>query len=130
MLYYTQIEQREDLLINKTIDTLETILAMVMILALGCVIVYFVCCGQHDPALGVNLSDGQYYALTTQVVEIDAENDAVIVEDSNGNLWEFYGAEDWQVGDCASLIMNSRGTVGVEDDKIEDARYSAWTLTH
>lgn len=115
---------------NKTIDTLETILAIIMVVALGCIIVCLVCCGGHDPALGVNLSDGQYYALTTQVVEINAENDVVVVEDFNGNLWEFYGVEDWQVGDCASLIMNSRGTVSVEDDRIEDARYSAWALAH
>ena len=115
---------------NKTIGTLETILAIVIVLALGGAIVCLVCYGKHDPALGVDLSDGQYYALTTQVIEIDEESDAVVVEDFNGNLWEFYGIEDWQVGDCASLIINSRGTVSVEDDRIEDARYSAWTLAH
>mgnify|MGYP006916172026 CR=1 FL=1 len=72
---------------------------------------------------------GECYALATVVVEIDRDNDTVICEDSNGNLWEFYGCEDWQEGDCASLLMNSKGTPSIYDDAIEGARYSAWTLT-
>lgn len=70
------------------------------------------------------------YALTTVVVETDTATDVVTCEDSNGNLWEFYGVEDWQVGDCASLLMNDQGTPIIYDDTIEGARYSAWTLTH
>ena len=71
----------------------------------------------------------EYYALTTCVVEVDRDNDIVTCEDSNGNLWEFYGCEDWQEGDCASLLMNDQGTPSIYDDAIEGARYSAWTLT-
>ena len=68
------------------------------------------------------------YALTTCVVEVDRDNDIVTCEDSNGNLWEFYGCEDWQEGDCASLLMNNQGTPSIYDDAIEGARYSAWAL--
>jgi len=74
-------------------------------------------------------NEGNYYALTCEVVEVDRENDIVTCEDSNGNLWEFYGCEDWQEGDCASLLMNDQGTPSIYDDAIEGARYSAWTLT-
>lgn len=48
------------------------------------------------------------YPLTTTVTQIN--NDTVTVEDSNGNLWSFNGAEDWQVGDGCALIMHDNST--------------------
>lgn len=72
----------------------------------------------------------RFYALTTQVVEIDRDAGIVTVEDANGNLWEFEGVEDWEVGDCASMIMSDNGTDTIFDDEILDIRYSNWTLTH
>ena len=70
-----------------------------------------------------------YYALTAQVVKIDRAQDIVTVEDSVGNLWEFYGAEDWEIGDCASMVMDDMGTDRIYDDEIVSAQYAAWTLT-
>ena len=82
----------------------------------------------NDP-IGADLTNGWYYALTTKVVEIDRDADFVTCEDCNGNLWKFRGVEDWEVGDCASLLMESHGTEKIEDDTIEDVRFSAWELT-
>ena len=114
-----------------TLKIMKDTLIVVLICLLGSGVLTTVCMGVNALRTAYDeTSETQRYALTTQVVEIDEENDAVVVEDFNGNLWEFYGIEDWQVGDCASLIMNSRDTVSVEDDRIEDARYSAWTLAH
>lgn len=73
---------------------------------------------------------GNYYALTSIVVEIDRSKDLVMVEDSTGNRWQFYGAKDWQEGDCASLLMWDNGTDTILDDEVRDARYSAWALNH
>lgn len=64
------------------------------------------------------------YALTTKVVELDNENDIVMCEDFNGNLWEFYGCEDWQIDDIASLLMDDNGTPTIYDDEIVSARYN------
>ena len=83
----------------------------------------------YNNPIGADLTNGWYYALTTQVVEIDIENDTVTCEDCSGNLWQFRGAEDWQEGDCASLLIESHGTAKIEDDTIRDARFSAWELT-
>ena len=71
-----------------------------------------------------------YYALATEVVEINRETDVVTCEDCNGNLWEFYGAEDWEIGDNANLLMNSKGTPKIEDDEICGATYANWDLSH
>lgn len=70
-----------------------------------------------------------YYALTTVVTAIDRDTDVVTCEDYNGNLWKFYGVEDWQVGDNANLLMDTMGTERIYDDEICGATYGAWTLT-
>lgn len=80
--------------------------------------------------LMVITAPNHFYALTTQVVEIDKVNDVVTVEDCNGNLWTFEGTEDWEIGDCASLIMVDNGTKTIEDDVIVSTEYSNWILTH
>lgn len=62
------------------------------------------------------------YPETARVVEIC--NDEVVVETYTGNLFAFYGAEDWMVGDCISLIMDGCGTAEVNDDVIITVKYS------
>lgn len=82
--------------------------------------------GEVDVAKG----NTNYYALTARVVELDRENDVVTVEDSVGNRWQFCGVEDWEVNDCASLLMWDNGTETIFDDEVHGARYGAWMLTH
>lgn len=66
-----------------------------------------------------------YYALTTKVIKLDYEQDVIYCEDGNGNVWSFYGTEDWDIGDTTSLCMNDMGTEQIYDDEIISARYSA-----
>lgn len=61
------------------------------------------------------------YPLSTTVTQI--ENDTVTVEDSNGNLWSFNGAEDWEINDSCALIMNDNNTKDIRDDVIISTRY-------
>ena len=70
------------------------------------------------------LNSADTYALTTKVVKLDRENDVVVCEDFNGNLWEFYGCEDWQIDDIASLLMDDNGTSTIYDDEIVNVRYN------
>lgn len=62
------------------------------------------------------------YPETGKVVSISG--DVVTVETCTGNLFEFYGAEDWMVNDCISLIMDGCGTAEVNDDVIITVKYS------
>ena len=70
------------------------------------------------------------YPLTTTVTEI--KNDTVTVEDSNGNIWSFDGAEDWEVGDGCALIMDDNSTSEIVDDVIISAKYQQndWSLPY
>lgn len=70
-----------------------------------------------------------YYAMTCEVVELDHENDLVILIDSNGFKWVLEHTEDWQVGDCVSLLMDNNGTSEIFDDSIISMTYNAWELS-
>ena len=64
------------------------------------------------------------YVRRAQVMSIDDEKDVVACVDTVGNVWEFYGVEDWQEGDIVTLTMNNKGTENIYDDEIIAARYS------
>ena len=61
------------------------------------------------------------YPLSTTVTEI--ENETVTVKDSNGDLWSFNGAEDWEINDSCALIMDDNNTKDISDDVIISTRY-------
>ena len=65
----------------------------------------------------------EYRRLTT-VYSLDPADDAVIVVDNDGELWEFYGVEDWHVGDYCELTMIDSGKPGYKwDDEITRTIY-------
>lgn len=68
------------------------------------------------------------YPLAAVVVECDDRNDLVTVEDAAGNLWQFYGVEDWHPGDIAAMIMDGKNTPIIYDDEIvpNTIRYAGW----
>ena len=84
-----------------------------LILILAIVIIACTCsCGKSSTL----------YPETAKVVEIC--NDEVVVETYTGNLFAFYGAEDWFVDDTVSMIMDSCGTANVKDDVVVTVKYS------
>ena len=68
------------------------------------------------------ISAGFIYPSAMTVTEI--ENDLATVETSTGNAFQFYGAEDYEVGDMVATIMYSNGTEEVTDDTILCVRYA------
>lgn len=62
------------------------------------------------------------YPMTGEVVSVDYTADIVTIE-SHDNLWDFYGTDDWEVGDIAACIMSDNGTRIIYDDEILMARY-------
>ena len=61
----------------------------------------------------------QYPAAGTVTVA----GDTVYVTDSTGNVWSFEGAEDWQTGDQAAMLMDDNGTETIYDDEVLQIRY-------
>jgi len=105
--------------------TTITVIITIIVAIVACMLCTAMNANTEQPAT----CERNTYALTAKVVEIDRERDIVTCEDYNGNLWEFFGCEDWEINDCASLLMDNRGTESVHDDTITHARYSGWTLS-
>lgn len=101
---------------------LAAYILLVAFIAMGCAV-----CAKAEAIEDV-------YAMTTVVVALDHEEDSVTCQDFNGNLWVFYGVEDWSVGDVATLIMWNAESDIIYDDEVLDAYYSGWfdlpQLTH
>lgn len=67
-----------------------------------------------------------WYPLAAVVIDCNRRDDIVTAEDAAGNLWQFYGVEDWHPGDIAAMIMDGKSTPLIFDDEIIKVRYSGW----
>ena len=79
---------------------------------------------------GIATATAEIYPETAKVVLVDYDTDTVYVETFTGYLFAFEGCEDWQEGDCASLIVEDNGTEKIFDDQIVMAQYGAWQLVN
>lgn len=70
--------------------------------------------------------DNEYYAETGIVTQVSTTSDLVVFQTQNGNLFSFYGADDYEVNDMVSVIMDSNGTDEVKDDRVINAKYSGY----
>lgn len=66
------------------------------------------------------------YPATMEVVALERETDTVVIEDSNGFQFAFYGIEDYNVNDFVSVLLSDNGTVEITDDIILDVDYSGY----
>ena len=64
------------------------------------------------------------YPLAGTVTGLDQGANVVTFTDGAGNDWEFYGTEDWMIGDGVAALMDDNGTAIVTDDVIVSARYA------
>lgn len=66
----------------------------------------------------------EVYPMAVTVVDISEALDVVTVRDSNENLWQFHGVEDYMVGDVVACIVDTNGTPEIKDDVIVQTRYN------
>lgn len=58
------------------------------------------------------------YTREMTVTEINVAEDVVVLVDTEGYEWAFYGVENWLVGDMCTCIMDNNGTENITDDAI------------
>ena len=67
------------------------------------------------------------YPRAMEVTEIDTALDKVICVDAVGYEWEYYGVEDYVVGDLVICTMYDNETKeNITDDEIIDVIYSGY----
>lgn len=88
---------------------------VVVLLALVAVVV----CMSVATAYNVqSVNNGELYAKSGVVTEVNVTEDAVTFVDTQGYAWTFTGCEDWQVGDRLAAVMHTMGTETILDDAI------------
>lgn len=63
------------------------------------------------------------YIMETKVIEFEEATDCVVVEAKSGDMYAFYGIEDWEINDRCVLLLDNHGTESVEDDVIVRTYY-------
>ena len=58
------------------------------------------------------------YVMETVVYELNHKTDEVVCKTETGNLYAFYGIENWEINDRCVLVMDNNGTKNIEDDEI------------
>ena len=66
----------------------------------------------------------EVYPMAAVVVDISEVLDVVTIKDTNENLWQFHGVEDYMVGDVVACIVDTNGTPEIKDDVIIQTRYN------
>lgn len=98
----------------------------VKIILLVVVAVVIICSIFVAEGIGEDIAISRLYPMTAIIVHTSTYTDTVTVKDFNGNLWQFKGVEDYEVGDIVSLIMNDKGTEKIFDDEIIKAQYDGY----
>lgn len=62
------------------------------------------------------------YITQAEVISTDATSDTVQIEDTHGEVWEFFGAEDFQKGNSVVVLMDNQKTSTIYDNEILSVR--------
>lgn len=69
-------------------------------------------------------TQSEIYTREMTVTEINVTEDVVILVDTEGHEWAFYGVENWLVGDMCTCTMDNNGTENITDDAIVFTAYN------
>lgn len=86
---------------------------MITIIIFACTL----CCVNEIRKSSKNNIDS-YYPMNTVVREIDYNNNIVIVENNDGELFSFFGTDSFKVNDSCALLMYDNNTSDITDDII------------
>lgn len=69
--------------------------------------------------MGLNPDTNNIYPMTAQIVGFDYESNLVTVKEAGSDeCFQFYGIEDWLLGDVISFMMADNATPGEWNDDV------------
>ena len=63
-----------------------------------------------------------HYIIEAKVIGTDTTTDTVQIEDTHGEVWEFFGINDFQENDSVIVLMDNQKTFTKYDDEILSVR--------
>lgn len=99
--------------------TFYTIINICVVTHLVIVTIFVVCLIHRTNSSTTNDTN---YTMQAKVINVDTASDTVQIEDSHGEVWEFFGAENFQKDNSVIVLMDNQGTSTVYDDEILSVR--------
>lgn len=90
-------------------------------IAIGFVIIFIVLISLIHQATLLT-ANNTHYITQAKAIGIDTASDTVQIEDSHGEVWEFFGVENFQKGNSVIVLMDDQTTLTVYDDTILSVR--------
>lgn len=100
---------------EKTFYTIISICAVIAIIMsiIATVILHYITSPTNNNA---------HYITQAKVISVDTVSDTVQIEDSHGEIWEFFGTENFQKDNFVIALMDNQGTSTIYDDEILSVR--------
>lgn len=73
------------------------------------------------------IANNTCYITQAKVIDTDTTSDTVQIEDTHGEVWEFFGAGSFQKGNSVFVFMDNQKTSTIYDDKILSVRLDPFT---
>lgn len=67
-------------------------------------------------------STPNYYPTCGIIVETTPSENMATFKDNNGNLWDFYTSDNYNIGDLVAVVMNGVSTLEITDDEVVSVR--------
>ena len=101
---------------NKTFYTIINICAVIAFIMIAIVMASLT----HQIISGT--TNDTNYTMQAKVIDVDTALDTVQIEDLHGEVWEFFGTENFQKGNSVIALMDNQGTSTIYDDEILSVR--------
>ena len=81
-------------------------------------------------AMNIAGAQAEEYAMHGYIIELDEEQDIVYFMNEQGEVWSFYGIEDWEVEQVIIIIMDDMNTETIYDDEVRLVLSYEWVINN
>ena len=81
-------------------------------------------------AMNIAGAQAEQYAMYGYIIELNEEQDIVYFIDEQGEIWSFYGIEDWKAEQVIIIIMDDMDTENIYDDEIQFVLSYEWVINN
>ena len=64
-----------------------------------------------------------HYVIETEVINVNTTTDTIQIKDTHGEVWEFFGIDNFQEGDSIIVLMDNQKTHTIYDDEILNVHF-------
>ena len=98
---------------DKTFYTIINTCVVIALIIIAIIAISLIC--QVIPS---TTNNDTHYIVQAEVIDVDTTSDTVQIEDTHGEIWEFFGTDNFQKGNSVIVLMDNQRTSAIYDDEI------------